>query len=98
MLFQKIPCCSRLSTTAQPGQIAHQNAQIQLIGTLVPVEIDAINVFREQLPPIFDAGCRQIDRCQYPGRGVEGDRYGRQSEIPTAPCSLPCGVTARDYG
>ena len=34
---------------AQPGQIAQQNAQIQLICTAVSVEIDAVDVFREQL-------------------------------------------------
>ena len=90
--------CSASSEPRNPDSQPQQNAQIQLIGTAVSVEIDAVDVFREQLLQIVDAGCRQIDRCQYPGRGVEGDRYGRQSEMPTASYSLPCSVTARDYG
>ena len=43
------------STTAQPGHIAQQNAQIQLIGTAVSVEIDAITVHVKQLLQIVDA-------------------------------------------
>ena len=69
--------------TAQPGQIAQQNAQIQLIGTLAPVEIDAIQIswIGEQLLQIIDAGCAQ---SIHPERWIPAPEAGSKQQAVSA--------------